>query len=360
MALGSEIKFSKNHKKIFILSGSNIIKKKATKEFLNEKFKDKNLRIFKKIFFLPEINELKKIVNEIKLFKPDLIVAIGGGGVIDYAKIANATVHIKKLDLLFSHKTKFKKFTKLIVVPTTAGSGAEVTPGAVLYKNKIKYNFKDKELIPNKFFFYPELIINTKRELKMSSFFDSLCQSTESLISFKSNKKSQKFSSQSISIILKNYKKFLDKNSLEVTKKMQTAANLSGKAIAITSTGAPHAMSYYLSSRFNMYHGSSVMTYFPIILEFNLNKIKTLNKSKQKKINFRISLLKKIFKVKNNFDIIENIKQIIRYSKFRNNLKKKSINLSNQKKSIKMDRLRNNPIPITYKDILDFNKKVFL
>jgi len=360
MTFSSEIKFYKNFKKIFVLTGSNIIKKKATKEFLNRRFKDKNLRIFKKFFFLPELNELKKIVSEIKLFKPDLIVAIGGGGVIDYAKIANATVHIKKLEFLFSHKTKFKKFTKLIALPTTAGSGAEVTPGAVLYKNKIKYSFKDKELIPNKFFFYPELIINTKRELKMSSFFDSLCQSIESLISLKSNYKSQKFSSQSISIILKNYKKFLYANSLEVTKKMQLAANLSGKAIAITSTGAPHAMSYYLSSKFNMYHGSSVMTYFPIILEFNLNKIKTLKKSEQKKINFRISLLKKIFKVKNNSDIIKKIKQIIKYSKFKNNLKKKSVNFKKQKQAIKMDRLKNNPIPITNKDILDFNKKVFL
>ena len=79
-------------------------------------------------------------------------------------------------------------------------------------QNKIKYNLKDKCLIPDNYLLYPPLIVGTHRELKASSIFDSLCQSIESLISLKSNKISQKNSLNSISLILKNYKNFLRKN----------------------------------------------------------------------------------------------------------------------------------------------------
>ena len=78
----------------------------------------------------------------------------------------------------------------------------------MLYKNKIKYNFTDRNLIPDKFYLFPELIMGTKRELKSSALFDSFSQSIESLISYKSNKISQKNSLSSIRLILKTIKLF--------------------------------------------------------------------------------------------------------------------------------------------------------
>ena len=137
-------------------------RKKYTQILIKKLFKKKSLKFLKKKF-LPDILELKKIIKEVKIFKPDLIVAIGGGGVIDYAKIANGITHIKNLNSILTRKIKFKKYAKLIAIPTTAGSGAEITPGAVLYKNKIKHNLKNKALIPDKYFFYPQLIMGMSK-----------------------------------------------------------------------------------------------------------------------------------------------------------------------------------------------------
>ena len=151
-----KIKISTNIDKIFILTGENIFKKKSVKLLIKSSFIRKQIKIYKKKNFLPDILELNKIVKEIKSYKPDLLVAIGGGGVIDYLKIANSVIHLSKIkDIFFLKKNNFKKYKKLIVIPTTAGSGAEVTPGAVLYKNKIKYNFTDRNLIPDKFYLFP-------------------------------------------------------------------------------------------------------------------------------------------------------------------------------------------------------------
>ena len=360
MKLKSKIKISNNIKKIFILTGKNIIKKKNIDFFIKYSFQKKQLKVYKKKNFLPDINELKRIVLEIKKFKPDLIIAIGGGGVIDYSKIANGIVHLRKIENIFYKKVKFKKYSKLIVIPTTAGSGAEVTPGAVLYKNKIKYNFKDKNFIPDKYYFVPEFIMGTSRNLKSSALFDSFCQSIESLISFKSNKISQKNSLISINLTLQNYKKFLSSDDFSTIKKMQTAANFSGKSISLTSTGAPHALSYYLSSSFGLYHGNSVIVYMPVVLEYNIKNIDILDKIKKKKFSFRLKLLRRVFGVKSNVEIIKKINSMIKYSKINIRLNKKLLDEKKQKKSIKIERLKNNPIPISYNQILLFNRKVFL
>ncbi len=360
MKFESKIKISNHSKKIFILTGKNIIKKKEVDIFLKYSFQKKKIKVYKKKKFLPDINELKKIVSEIKKFKPDLIIAIGGGGVIDYSKIANGIAHLRNVDNIFNRKVQFKKYTKLIVIPTTAGSGAEVTPGAVLYKNKIKYNFKDKNLIPDNYYLIPEFIMGTNRNLKSSGLFDSFSQSIESLISFKSNKLSQKNSLISINLILRHYKKFLNYDDYITTKKMQIAANFSGKSISLTATGAPHALSYYLSSSFGLYHGNSVIVYLPVVLEYNIRNIDILDKIKKKRFSFRLKLLRKVFGVKSNLEIIKKINSMIKYSKINIRLNKKLLDEKKQKKSIKIERLKNNPIPISYNQILLFNRKVFL
>ncbi len=360
MSNHDKITFSDEIKKVFILTGSNIAKKKKINLFINQITKNKKIRIFKKKKFLPDILELKKIIKEIKIFSPDLIIAIGGGGVIDYSKIANASIHINNLNSILKKNVRFKKFRKLLIVPTTTGSGAEVTPGAVLYKNKIKYNLRDKSLIPDNYSYQPKLISNSNKKLKISSAFDSLSQSIESLISFKSNKKSQKYAKLSISLILRNYKKFFSTNDYKAIRNMQVAGNFSGKAIAITSTGAPHALSYYISSTFKLYHGISVMMNLPSVLEYNLENKHLLKKKYKKRFEYRINLLKKALGVKNEKKILDKINAIIKFSKIRLKIQKRLFNLVKQKKAININRLKNNPIEISYSQILKFNEKIFI
>ena len=96
--------------------------------------------------------ELKEIIK-IKEFSPDIIIAVGGGSVIDYAKIANVLTDSSNIDKEIANSTyEIKKFSKLVAIPTTAGSGAEVTSNAVMYINKIKYSVEGDKLKPDLFF----------------------------------------------------------------------------------------------------------------------------------------------------------------------------------------------------------------
>ena len=108
-------------------------------------------------------------------------MAIGGGSVLDYAKIANVLFDSQNLiEEISNLNYKInRKFAKLVAIPTTAGSGAEVTSNAVIYINKVKYSVEDNSLRPNFFFFIiPELVSRaSKIFIKFSAGFDAICSS---------------------------------------------------------------------------------------------------------------------------------------------------------------------------------------
>ena len=105
-----------------------------------------------------------KIIQNIKKFQPDLILAIGGGSVLDYAKIANVLANSENIISEIKHSNyEIKKFTKLVAIPTTAGSGAEVTSNAVIYIDNIKYSIENDKLIPDYFFSSRDIISGSKK-----------------------------------------------------------------------------------------------------------------------------------------------------------------------------------------------------
>ena len=142
-------------KRIFILTGNNSYKLSGIKETLEKLCKNKvNIFYFKKNK-IPEYSELLEIMTRIKKFSPDLIIAAGGGSVLDYAKIARVLQFEENLDKKISNSIYNLKESKakLLAIPTTAGSGAEVTSSAVIYINKIKYSIEGRFIKPNFFFF---------------------------------------------------------------------------------------------------------------------------------------------------------------------------------------------------------------
>ena len=134
----------KGFKKIFVLCGKKSFVTSGAEIFFKRLLSTKETKLFYKESEIPILEELIKIIKDIKSFKPDLILAVGGGAVIDYAKIANIVdVRDDLADLIINYSYPFtKKYTKLDVIPTTAGSGAEVTSNAVIYVNGIKQSFK--------------------------------------------------------------------------------------------------------------------------------------------------------------------------------------------------------------------------
>tara|TARA_Y100000389_G_scaffold50379_1_gene46100 strand:+ start:10674 stop:11786 length:1113 start_codon:yes stop_codon:yes gene_type:complete len=337
-------------KKIFIICGENSYKNSGADKLLDGIILNKQREFFFKKSPYPDLSELKKIITSIRNSSPDLIIAIGGGSVIDYAKIANVLTENNNLETEIpdgSYTIK-KKFTKLAAIPTTAGSGAEVTSNAVIYIDKIKYSVEGEELKPDYFFLIPELVIGASNKIKSSAGFDAIAQAMESLVSRKSNEKSVEYAKKSLQISLEHYINFLNKPNNENTSAMCLAANLSGKAISISKTTAPHACSYPFTAIYNISHGHAVSLTLNKFFKFNYQNLK--QKNCQFDLNQRFEDIFKICKVKDIQSFEQYFKRMMIEAKLENDLNKLGINIENDYSKIisgiNILRLSNNPIDL--------------
>jgi alcohol dehydrogenase len=355
----------RSFRRIFILCGKKSFVTSGAEDYLKKIIFKKEYKIYYKISDLPILDELIDIVKKIKSFKPDLILAIGGGAVIDYSKIANVVdVRDDLAELIenYSYPIK-KKFTKLAVIPTTAGSGAEVTSNAVIYVDGIKHSFESELLIPDNFFLIPEFLISAPYKIKSSAGFDAIAQAIESLVSRKSNEHSVEFASKSLRVSLNSYLPFLDNPNLKNATEMSIAANFAGKAISISKTTAPHAVSYPFTSLFNVSHGHAVSLFFESFFEFtykNLDKSETSFNLKK-----RFDLIFSLFEVQSIGEFNSKISFLKKKAKLEDNLLRLNINIKNNTddiiNGINLLRLGNNPVKIDGKDIYNImvkNKKI--
>jgi alcohol dehydrogenase class IV len=348
------------YNRVLIVSGKKSFHLSGAKKIIKKIFEKVKKSFYFKKSNLPEVNELKDLIILINNFKPNLIIAIGGGGVMDLAKIANAMYsqnNIKQCIIKNDYDLK-NNYCDLISIPTTAGSGAEVTTNAVIYVDKKKFSIEGNNIKPTHSILMPNLIITNTRKIISSSAFDCLSQSIESMISVKSNIQSINYSKKSIKLFLENYKDFIKKKSLNQFYKISLAAYFSGKAISITKTTAPHAVSYPFTSYFGIHHGHAVSLTLNEFLEFNY---KNFSKSNTKfNLLSRYQLLFKIFKVKNINELVKKIDKIKFNLKVINDLnflnKNVDKNLNLIVKNVNVQRLTNNPVKVKSIDIYNILK----
>jgi len=345
----------KSFKKIFILCGKKSFITSGAENLFKKLIIDKEIKLFYKKSELPILEELIEIINGIKNFKPDLILAVGGGAVIDYAKISNVIdVRDDLADLIVNYSYPFKKkFTKLAVIPTTAGSGAEVTSNAVIYVDGIKHSFESELLIPDNFFLVPEFLISAPNKIKASAGFDAIAQSLESLVSQKSNDQSVEYAAKSLRVSVNSFISFVNNPNMKNATEMSIAANLAGKAISISKTTAPHAVSYPFTSLFNISHGHAVSLFFEKFFKFNYENLEKSEVSFVLKKRF--DLIFNLFDVPNIESFNSKISSIKNQSKLSDNMKLLNIDLDKNINKIiggvNLLRLGNNPVKIDRKDI---------
>jgi alcohol dehydrogenase len=342
-------------KKVLVFGGSKSFSKSGAKNLLKEYLEKKNKKIFLKKNSYGDITELVGAISILKTFKPDLIIAVGGGSVMDLAKCANTLYYIKNLNKNISLPNLIinKKFCALCCIPTTAGSGAEATRHAVIYSNKIKYSIESSYGLPDFIISDSSLILSAPKKISASAGIDAFAQAIESLLSVKSSEESINFAIQSLKYSKSHFVTHVNKPSLTSSYKMSLAACLAGKAINISKTIAPHAISYPMTSHFNVSHGQAVCITLSDILKYNFknSKYSVADFDVKKRFN-------KIFKalnLKNINDLEGFIKKIISDTGLTNDIadlgvtKKSDIDLILS--NINMQRLKNNPVSITNENI---------
>ena len=342
-----------SYKKIFFIIGKKTYKSLDLKKKIVNNFRKNKIKIFLKKRTIPQFSELKNILKVIKKFEPDLLIAIGGGCVIDYAKISSISVN-KKININnIINYSKNDLPIHLIAIPTTSGSGAEVTSSAVIYYKKKKLSVEGNAILPKYFFLDYNFLRKCPKSIRISSGFDAISQSIESLFSVKSNRKSIFFAKKSLKILLANYLNYVHKPNFFNTMNMAKGANLAGKAINISKTIAAHALSYPLTSHYKLPHGISVSLFLNSILEFNFLNYKKFKNSFN--ILNRYKILYKLTKTNNINNLLNYINEIKLKAGIENNLSFYNIDIQKNPKNffsgINKERLKNNPLTINKKNI---------
>jgi alcohol dehydrogenase class IV len=188
-------------------------------------------------------------------------LAIGGGSVIDLSKA-----------LILKNGEEKKPIPFFVAAPTTAGSGTEATHFAVVYKYKKKISLVDPVLLPQLVILDPVLTYSLTPYQTAVSGMDVLAQAVESYWNKNATGESKMHSIQAILTwkdFFINAVKSPDEKSRE---KMQYAAYLAGKAINITRTTGPHALSYFLTANHGIPHGHAVALFLPLFFLYNRNQ----------------------------------------------------------------------------------------
>ena len=212
----------------------------------------------------------------------DGIVAIGGGSVIDTAKcVAIYGNNNEPLESLFGENKVKVKGLPLIVLPTTAGTGSEVTNISILSdtKNQVKKGIVSDYLLPDVAIVAPELTVSCPPSITAASGIDALVHAIESFISVNASPITDALAIQAMTLIMKSLPiAFAHPENMKAREDLANASLMAGLAFGNAGVGAVHALAYPLGGRFHMAHGVSNALLLPYVMEYN--KIACLDKFK--------------------------------------------------------------------------------
>lgn len=258
-------------RKIFLVTGKNSYHISGAKGILEHLLGNFTVTRFSDFANNPDIQDVKKGISIFKENQYDLVIAVGGGSVMDMAKLINILSHQDgKCENIILKKSEIKKKGKpLICIPTTAGSGSEATHFAVVYMDGKKYSVTNNFLLPSTVFLLPELTLTTSSYLTAVTGLDAFSHAIESWWSINSTKNSINYSKQAVELIWDNLKADVKNNAPSAKAKMMEASHLAGKAINITKTTAPHALSYGFTTYCGLPHGHAVALFLPKFVHFH-------------------------------------------------------------------------------------------
>ena len=267
-----ELLIEDSPKSIFLVTGNKSYEKSGAKNFIENILDGFNFIRFSDFSKNPKIEDVEKGINIFLENSCDYLVSVGGGSVLDMAKLINIGYDKKNLKDLATNKTKISSFgKKLIAIPTTSGSGSEATHFAVVYVGGEKFSVAHPiYMLPNVVVLNPSLTYSMDSYQTALSGIDAFAQAMESYWSVNSTEESKKYSKEALELIIEHLPlavKYND-NSRDL---MLQAANLAGKAINIAKTSGAHAISYILTSKFNIPHGQAVALTLPSWYDFNHN-----------------------------------------------------------------------------------------
>lgn len=221
----------------------------------------------------PTYGQVQALIDDFKQKGADLIVACGGGSVMDAAKLASVLVtDAYGVKELLDEPGRAKKCVPIVLIPTTAGTGAEVTPNAIVAvpEKELKVGIVNENMIADYVILDARLIKNLPRKIAAATGVDALAHCIECYTSNKANPFSDMYALEGLDLILNNIEAACDDpDAMEAKNRMQMAAYYGGLAITASGTTAVHALSYPLGGKYHIAHGVSNAILLAPVMRFN-------------------------------------------------------------------------------------------
>ncbi|MEG8976547.1 MULTISPECIES: iron-containing alcohol dehydrogenase [Priestia] len=248
-------------------------------EKLIHQLSDKGVSAYVNIDVLPEptVENIEEVFQAISKEQYDVLIGFGGGSVLDATKILSVlqTNNQSIRELLGTDLVK-NPGTPTILIPTTSGTGSEVTPNAIvtLPDEELKIGIVSKYLLPKLVVLDPVLTLSLPRPITAATGMDAFTHSLESFISNKSNLISDMVALESIRLISSSIiEAYQNGNSVEAREKMLVGSMYGGMALTSAGTAAVHALAYPLGGKFKIPHGVANSMLLPHVMEFNMDAI---------------------------------------------------------------------------------------
>ena len=221
----------------------------------------------------PTYAQAQATVDACKAENPDFIVAVGGGSVMDTAKLASILMTDEYgVKELLDNPTLARKCVPSLMIPTTAGTGSEATPNAIVAvpEQELKVGIVNDEMICDTVVLDPVMIQNLPRKIAAATGVDALCHAIECFTSNKANPISDTFALEALDVILNHIKPACDDpKALADKSAMQLASFYAGVAITASGTTAVHGLSYPLGGKYHIAHGVSNAILLAPVMRFN-------------------------------------------------------------------------------------------
>ncbi len=325
--------------RVFLVTGKRSYEFSGAKEKLEDLLRNRNFYRHFDFKENPKYSDLLKGAKDIRAYKPDIIVAVGGGSVLDTAKIlAVLPTETPMAKKVIKGEMDFNdKIAPIVAIPTTSGSGSEATHFAVAYLNNVKYSVAGNSLLPDHVIIDPELTYSMPPYQTAVSGMDALCQAMESCWAKGSNVESKNYAKFALDLIIPNLEKAVNEPNEYARSEIAKGAYFSGKAINISKTTAPHAFSYHLTTKYGIPHGEAVALCMGAFIKINypyLSNETTEIFHNAFKVNSCKGIFKKFHELRSNIGFTRNLSDIGLINKHAWN---------NYFLSINEERLNNNP-----------------
>ena len=243
--------------------------------------------IFESVESDPSFDTIKKGVEAMKNFNPDVIIALGGGSPIDAAKgmwlfyeHPEADVEGLKLKFMDIRKRtyKFPKLgtkCKMVAIPTTSGTGSEVTSFAVITdkeKNK-KYPLADYELTPDVAIVDPDLVMSLPKSVTADTGMDVLTHAIEAYVSNMASDYTDGLAEKAVELVFENLEEAYEHGDNKLAReKMHNASTIAGMAFTNAFLGINHSLAHKIGGEFHLPHGRINAILLPYVIKYNGSK----------------------------------------------------------------------------------------